>query len=787
MGRIPLDFVKNDGGHNDSVSAFLLPRNFSPKCYGCHVDRNGKITKRLGMSRVVTDGSSAGYNIYRQQGGRGLFFFRRQSGDEYNILLKQEGATAADGAVTHCHLYQYATGSTVTQLAGITTLPPVRTNPRGIHVGPDLFMGWPVVLGSGTGTVATNGTTTVTFSGSYATTAYGAVAGYLILIEGEPDWIEIAAVAPGSDATKLTLSSAATTSASGKTYCIAPRGGIKLEGGDANLTPRWIGVKVPGTAASAVEADSGGSITSAVDGTYRFRYTYMNDAGHESNMSPVPAAGVAVTGTGSTKVTVTLTAISPSDAQVVKYRLYADKDESGVYAFVKEAAWSTSAVVTTDSELTLTGVRPGPTDNDAPLFCCSYYTMWNRRLVGIGDPAHPNRVYFTEQGEENWEGFPINLRTSQHWYIELVNAPTLTMVDNQDGRLLVFGEREIYTLGGHRYVTDDYNAPTASDMSPIRLCSETGVGCLAPDSLVDVNGERWFWTHLGLYRMGYACPHLVTPALDAITKRVNQTYAYLASATFDFDNREYILSLPLDDNTTNSHTIRVNVDSLAVMVDDVGMQCVRRVKEDEVHVLSNTGVIQKWATADAHKDGPYSLVSSVSAGCTTTSIKAAAAFTAYTSSWGTLSGVPIMMLTGQSAGEVCEILDVDDANTATTRTAFSVAPSQGDLFAIGAINCEYQFPWIRNEKAEPNRASRMHMVRLWLDSEATGEHTEVGYRSSASPSGDPTWNTRYVDTRNTVEKVAACGIWGRYFQARVRSVWPDEHLVVSGVSIEVSQ
>ena len=73
MARKAKDFVKNDGGHNDSLSPFLLPENQSPNCRGCHVDSHGKITKRLGLSRVITDGSGAEYNIYRQQGARGLF------------------------------------------------------------------------------------------------------------------------------------------------------------------------------------------------------------------------------------------------------------------------------------------------------------------------------------------------------------------------------------------------------------------------------------------------------------------------------------------------------------------------------------------------------------------------------------------------------------------------------------------------------------------------------------------------------------------------------------------
>ena len=705
-------------------------------------------------------------------------------GDQFNVFLKQEGATAADGAVTHCHLYRYTTGTDVVKLAGVEHLPPVRHNIHAEQVGDDMFLGWPVALGDGSGTVTTAGSTTVTCSGSFFTTAYGVVAGYLILIEGETQWHEIASV---DSATQVTLSAAASSSGASRDYVIAPRGGIKLEGGDANLIPRWIGIKAPGTAATAVEANTGGSLTSAVDGDYRFKYTYMNDAKHESNVSPVQAAATTVAATGTDKVTVTLTAITPADAQVVKYRLYADKDASGNFYFVKQGDWTTEVTVTTDAELTLTGEQEGPTDNDAPLFCCSTFAQWERRVFGAGDPLHPNWLYFTEQGETNQEGFPINLRTSEHWHVEFSRLAKITALYTQGGRLLVFGDRMVYSLAGYKYVTDDYNAPTQSNMSPVRVCPDSGVGCVAPDTVVDVDGDVWFWSHLGLYRMRRGgCPQLVTRALDAITARVTKANAYLSTAAFDLKNKEYVMCLPVDDSTTPNLTVRVNTETLAVMVDDVEIQCVALVKDDEVHALSHTGVIHTWDTAATYTDGLLESVGQVAAGCTTTSIVATAVFTSYTSSWGTLSGSMIQMLTGDAAGEIREILDVDDANTMTVSAAFSAAPAEGDMYAIGGINFEYQFPWMRNEGFAANRVARLHIIRLFLEEQTTGLHTKAGARGSKTP-GAGTWTDRTVNTVSKVEAVSPIGKWGRYVQARVRNYWPGEHVVLVGASMELSQ
>jgi len=785
MSRRVVDFTKNALGHDDTASPFNLPAGASPNCRGCHIDTTGKIAKRLGMGRVITSGTAAGWNIYRQQGGHGLFRLQSEKlGDTYNILWKQEGATAADGAGTHGHLYKYTTGTTVTKLTGVEHIPPVKENAQAVQIGDDLFLGFPTDLDVGPGTVTTNGTTTVTCSASYFTTAYGAVVGYLMLIEGETQWHEVSVI---GGATSITLSSAATTSGAGKRYCIAPRGGIKLEGNDTSLTPRWVGIKAPATAAGATEADTGGSITSAVDGTYRFRYTYMNDAKHESAMSPVPAAGVAVTGTNTTKVTVTMTAISPTDSQVVKYRLYADKDGSGNYNFVKEGTWATSITVTTDAELTLDGERPGPTKNDAPLFCCAQFAVWQRRLCGIGDPLHPNWMYFTEQGEDNVEGFPINLRTSEHWHAEFTNAPKLTAITEMDGRLIVFGEREVYQVAGRgRYVTDDYNAPTGTDMTPVRLCAETGVGCVAADTLVDVNGQRWFLTHRGVYRLGAACPAKVTDALDETMKVVNWDYAYRATATLDVENDEYVLSLPVDSSTTNNLTIRINVLTAAVMLDDCAMQCVRTVKDEEVHVLTHEGVVQKWETAATYTDGILGVAGTCAAGCSATSLVATGVFTSYTASWGTLAGSPVIMTSGTYAGEVGEILDVDDADTCTLRVGWSGSPAAGDTFVIGGINFLYEFPWIRNERREVRQIARLHLLRLFLDQQATGAHTLVAGRTANTPTEDATWSENTQTTAAVDMKEAPIGLWGRYFQARVRNYYPAEHVVVSGASVELS-
>ena len=704
--------------------------------------------------------------------------------DQFNVLWKEEGATAADGAVTHGHLYRYTTGSGVVKLEGIEHLPPVRSNPQGVQMGKDYFLSFPCELGDGPGTATTAGSTTVTLSGAYATTAYGVQAGYLILIEGESNWIEIAA-ASGST---VTLSSAASTSASGKNYVVAPRGGVKLAGQTSSLTPWWIGIKTPATAATAVVGTSGGSLTTAVAGDYRFKYSYMNAAGRESNASPVQETASTLVGTDDNdKITVTLTAPSPADAQVISYRLYADKDASDNFWFVKEGDWTTTVEVTTDAELTLTGEQAAPSFNDAPLFPMSTMAVWRRRVFGAGDPNHPNWLYFTEQGEDYRESFPLDLRTSEHWHVEFANVGKITALSRQDDRLLIFGERSIYTLGGYRYITDSYNAVTSSDMSPVRICAASGVGCVAPDSLVDVNGERWFWSHRGLYRMLRGCPSKVTNALDAITARVTKASSYLSTATFDLNNDEYILCLPVDDSTTPNLTVRVNVNTLAVMVDDLEMQCVRRVKDDEVHVLSHTGVILKWDTASTYEDGPLGIHSITNEAGTTTTLVCGARFTDYLSSWGTLSGSYVMMLDGPAEGEIREILDVDDANTITLRSAFSAAPGQYRQFYIGGINFEYQFPWIRNESFEPNRKARLHLARLWLESQTTGQHTSVGFRGSDTP-GSGTWYDRTTDTRNSIETVvpAKAGIWGKYLQARIRNGRPGQHIVLSGVSLELS-
>jgi len=102
MGRKVKDFIANNGGHNDSLSPFQLPESQSPNCRGCHVNEQGKITKRLGMTRVVTDGSGAGYNIYRQQGAVGTFLVQLQNvvsiptQTNSDTLTKTKTATATD-------------------------------------------------------------------------------------------------------------------------------------------------------------------------------------------------------------------------------------------------------------------------------------------------------------------------------------------------------------------------------------------------------------------------------------------------------------------------------------------------------------------------------------------------------------------------------------------------------------------------------------------------------------------------------------------------------------------
>jgi len=160
-----------------------------------------------------------------------------------------------------------------------------------------------------------------------------------------------------------------------------------------NATPAvWnMGIAAPVTTTTAGAASAGGSLSI---GTYKYKITYENVFGEESNPS---VASNAITTAGGNK-TIPLTAIPVSpDAQTTKRNIYRTFVDGGVYSYLATIADnSTTTFTDTFADTTLLDAVEEFAFGVPPHF--SMIEMYKGVAFMSGDPSYLSRIYFSYQG-----------------------------------------------------------------------------------------------------------------------------------------------------------------------------------------------------------------------------------------------------------------------------------------------------------------------------------------------------------------------------------------------------
>ena len=175
--------------------------------------------------------------------------------------------------------------------------------------------------------------------------------------------------------------------------------------------------------------------------------------------------------------------------------------------------------------------------------------FWLSRLwIAGGGEDENGYIYFSKIGEPN------RIDKSAGYLVNPADE-TMRIVPFMQNGLLVFQRNSIWILDIDQANFGDMTFDATSIM-PIN----TDIGTVAPDSVVQAGHDFFFLSRHGVHRLAKTERDrplgVIVPISDKIKgtiDRINWTYAYDAVATV-WDNL-YMLAVPLDGATTNSHVL----------------------------------------------------------------------------------------------------------------------------------------------------------------------------------------------------------------------------------------
>lgn len=166
------------------------------------------------------------------------------------------------------------------------------------------------------------------------------------------------------------------------------------------------------TAANGDAAASSAETVFADAATYSYKVTYETKYGHSSNASPESATLTITSGSGTFgRKNIALTNIPvSSDPQVIARKIYRTVNGGTIHLFVatiNDNETTTYTDTTTDTALGQTSppIAGDLNDDNSPPPLGGIVKKWKRTVFISGDPAAPNTLYFSEDGEP--ESFPL--------------------------------------------------------------------------------------------------------------------------------------------------------------------------------------------------------------------------------------------------------------------------------------------------------------------------------------------------------------------------------------------
>lgn len=279
-------------------------------------------------------------------------------------------------------------------------------------------------------------------------------------------------------------------------------------------------------------------------GTYKFKVTYVDTDGYESNPSDASAD---MTASADPNDGIKINIPVSADSKVAKRRIYRTSVNGAIYYYDGEVADNTTTTYDSTQPDTTLGSEV-ETDHNIPSATAHAITKRGNRLY-IADNDYLYISYLSDV-----EYFP------SLWAIRTGNSEKITGIIEQMNALPVFTEDSIERLVG----TDEDNFEFRNAYST--------EGCIAPRSLVNCKNLLVYLGYNGInYFDGVSTGTFSKIINEYLKENINDSYRHLSCATF-FDDK-YMLCYPKGSNTVPSETIWIDLSDRTYGTYDFAFSC----------------------------------------------------------------------------------------------------------------------------------------------------------------------------------------------------------------------
>lgn len=542
-------------------------------------------------------------------------------------------------------------------------------------------------------------------------------------------------------------------------------------------------------------ADSG--VAGNHNGTYEARYTYYNSAtGVESSASD-----------SSTQLTVANKKINwtwtvSGDAQVDKVRLYLRNTGTMANFFqVTEIAVGTGQPFQTnvlDSNLTL--VAPNTNQNNPPSTGIKRLAWHRSRLFAADD----NQLYFSQLG------VPEQFDPNNFERVNPQDGQRIVGIVSVNEVLVILKRNSMHILSG-----DDPNSWSLPVVDP-------SIGCVAPRSIVVVEGVVYWWSDIGPVRwMGFGMPQPIGLPYIASTldhDNINEAQTINIAGAVDLIHQRVIWAVPAAGSTRNTFMLPWNYRLQAWESDrwnpmDVGSLGTVRDSNDVpwVYLGNYAGQVLRMGdhTSDGMRDTNNANVVLTKSGTVTT--------TAGQTTFGTVTPDGSVTLDTDGVGLIERYAIIEDSNglivgrsriTSNNATTFTLAdtitgltPSTAYRWSIGSPDWQFDTAWMTTGQPFFKKRYTYLMLQFAGSSSTTYrvdifrnfDPSLVSYRT-VTPNlvgglGTSFWDSALWDVGGFEVTTPGSlrirvGATGRAWQARIRNRTPDAVTCLTKVSME---
>jgi len=302
---------------------------------------------------------------------------------------------------------------------------------------------------------------------------------------------------------------------------------------------RTMGITPPTAKPTGAAQGSGGSLGA---GDYKFAYTYVDEDGYESNLSPISDAITCVASDS-----VVLTIVNSSDAKVTSRNIYRTSVGGAIYYYDGAVADNTTTTFTSTQADNTLGTEAA-TNHTAPPTTSHLITKRRNKLyLAYNDYLYPSHT-------SDVEYFPAL------WRLRTGNSQKIMGLLEQLTALPVATEDSIERLVG----TDEDNFEFKNSYST--------EGCVAMRSYVNCDNLIVYLGFNGINYFDGTTSGIFSKAVNEYIKtNINGTYRHLSCATY-FDDK-YFLCYPKGASTVPSETIWIDLKNKSYGVYDFDFSC----------------------------------------------------------------------------------------------------------------------------------------------------------------------------------------------------------------------